>query len=79
MSALASEHDPALPYLVVNTGGHPIARFAVEEHANEYSAQWLGLLSPIDSSIAGNTGEAAVAEWTAKQKRDSAKARASGW
>ncbi|WP_422759142.1 hypothetical protein [Paenarthrobacter sp. C1] len=67
MNAQTSDPDQALPYLVVNTGGHPIARFADEENASEYAAGWLGLLPPINTA-AGASVEDAVARWRAEQQ-----------
>lgn len=59
------DSDQVLPFLVVNTGGHPIARFANKDHARQYAAGWLGLLPPIDTA-SGETIEDAVAQWQAK-------------
>lgn len=67
MNAQTSDPDQALPYVVVNTGGHPIARFVNEEHAAEYAAGWLGLLPPINTA-AGARVEDAVARWRAEQQ-----------
>lgn len=63
----AQTPDQVLPYLIVNTGGHPIARFANLDHARQYSAGWLGLLPPINTA-SGATVEDAVAKWRAEQQ-----------
>lgn len=77
MNAQTPDPDQVLPYLVVNTGGHPIARFTNEDHARQYASGWLGLLPPINTA-SGATVEDAVAQWRAEQQ---AKAQSSdgGW
>jgi hypothetical protein len=67
MDTQISDPDQVLPYLVVNTGGHPIARFANEDHARQYAAGWLGLLPAINTA-SGETIEDAVAQWRAEQQ-----------
>jgi hypothetical protein len=67
MNTQTTDRDPALPYLVVNTGGYPIARFANKEHATKYAAGWLGLLPPINTA-SGATVEDALAQWRAEQQ-----------
>lgn len=67
MDTQTTDSDQTLPYLVVNTGGHPIARFANEDHARQYAAGWLGLLPPINTA-SGATVEDAVARWRTEQQ-----------